>query len=525
MFSGWKKKNDKNSINSALSKSHTLTSLNKINLFSSNENDNIDLNNNSRSSYTGTTKSNDSQNNNDNNFLFDFENIEAPKEEDFGDFRVITNSNFSSKFSPENSNKKYKIDLINLIVINKKSKSKKKLPTIKSYITSIYYNINNTKDKFNMEKFKNPCYIYDTRITEIIGDLDINYSNNCFLYMSYRSGLENFMTIGCGNYTSDCGWGCMLRCCQMMLNRGLIKKELYKLYNEKKIAKNNDILELKKEVLSLFNDRFLSFKELKDNRFLSNLYEKYKEKEDVYELIPPFSIYTLCKLNNCSGIYTSDTKMIKSFIEINKQIFNNSFEIVHFESGIISKKKLYETFCVKRNLEESEEGDKSILINQTTNNSELNNINNNKINDPVDLINIFNYYGVEYQFAKGGFIFISLRLGLRDLDENYFSFIPLLFQKIHNNIGFVSGKKNKAFYFIGQNGDDKLIYADPHLNQKVGNDIISTYEVKDLYLLKIKDLSSGITIGININNSTDFKILLSELQWFNKNYSNIISFK
>ena len=100
-----------------------------------------------------------------------------------------------------------------------------------------------------------------------------------------------------------------------------------------------------------------------------------------------------------------------------------------------------------------------------------------------------------------------------------------MFTKFHNNIGFVSGKRNKAFYFIGFNGDNKLIYADPHLNQKADNDDISSYEIKDLYLLKIKDLSSGITIGININNSTDFQMLISDLQWFNKNYSMIIKFK
>ena len=140
-------------------------------------------------------------------------------------------------------------------------------------------------------------------------------------------------------------------------------------------------------------------------------------------------------------------------------------------------------------------------------------------------INIFDYYGEKYKFVKSGLVFLSLRLGLRDLDEFYFDKIPLLFQRFHNNIGFVSGKKNKAFYFIGFNGDNKLIYADPHLNQKADIFDISSYEVKDLYLLNVKELSSSLTIGININNSTDFKILIYELQWFYKNHSNILTFK
>ena len=542
MFAGGTNKKDKKIFNSVFNMNHIFDDNNNqqisnnnnniiknINLSSKNNNSLINISSNSNSSHL-----NNSQNNNENVF-FDFENIEMPIEEDYGDFRVISNSDTEkSKSSNSNPSVKLKsqkndvkIDLINLIIINKAFKSKNNLPNIKSYIASIYYNKISTKNKFNIDSFKSPCYIYDSIINEIIDDLDINYSNNGFLYMSYRSGFENLNNIGCGNYTSDCGWDCMLRCCQMMLSRGIIKNEIYKLYNNKGIVKKTDIINIIKYVLYLFNDKYIPFKELKKNIFLKNIYEKYKANKNKYELIPPYSIHTLCKLSKCSGVYTSDMKIIKCFIEINEQIFNNNFGIVHFENGIISKKKLLETFCIKKNLENNENEDekKNLIINPITNIEELNNMQNYDKNDPMGAINIFDYYGEEYKFMKSGFIFISLRLGLRDLDEYYFELIPLLFQKFHNNIGFVSGKKNKAFYFIGFNGDNKLIYADPHLNQKAENHDISSFEVKNLYLLDIKELSSSITIGININNSTDLKILIYELQWFNKKYENIMNFK
>ena len=521
MFTGGTKKKDKKIMNSIFSMDDIFDENinNNININTSKNNNNIININNSNNKSTNS----DSQNS-DNDNLFGFENIEAPKEEEFGDFRIIISSTFTSKVSKELSKSKTfqnNVDLLNLIIVNKNNKIKKKLPNLKSYITSIYYTKNNTKDKFNKKTFKSPCQIYDTITKEIISNSDINFSKNSFIYMSYRSDFENLCNLGCGNFTSDCGWGCMLRCCQMMLSRGIIKKELY---NDKNITSAN-ILELKKEVLALFSDKFILIRKLKNNKFLSHFYEKYKSKQDVYELIPPYSIYTLCKLNNSAGSYTSDMKMIKSFIEINRQVFNDEYKIVHFGDGTISRQKLLETFCIKRNLLEKENEYKNIKINPMTNNQELNEINNINIEDPINTINVFDYFGVEYCFAKGGFVFISFRLGLRDLDENYYDFIPLLFTKFHNNIGFVSGKRNKAFYFIGFNGDNKLIYADPHLNQKADNDDISSYEIKDLYLLKIKDLSSGITIGININNSTDFQMLISDLQWFNKNYSMIIKFK
>ena len=529
MFAGGTNKKDKKLVNSIISIEEIFGKENNIPSNNNMENNinNINNNNTSNTSNSNSSQSNYSSNNNEGEY-FGFENIELPKEEIMGDYCIVSNSNFSDSSSNFNSCKtlkldKKKVDLIDLIIINKNFKSKKNMASIKSYITSMYYNKNSTKNKFDMKTFKSPCYIYDSNIKEILGDLDINFSHNLFLYMSYRSGFESMKNVGCGPYTSDCGWGCMLRCCQMMLSRGIIKRELYKLQNSIKTINNNDLIDLKKDTLCLFNDNFIPFKNLKNNRYLSELYQKYHMKENEYELIPPYSIYVLCKLSKSSGVYTSDMKMIKCFIEINEQLFSKSFKIAHFENGIIEKKKILETFCIKRDLSKEVE-EKNIIINPLTNiePTSYENINNN---EPLNTLNIFDYYGEEYTFEKAGLIFISLRLGLRELDSYYYNVIPLLFEKFHNNIGFVSGKKNKAFYFIGFNGDNKIIYADPHLNQRAEIDGFSTYEIKDLYLLDVKELSSGLTIGININNSTDFKILVSELHWFYKNHPNVMTFK
>ena len=107
-----------------------------------------------------------------------------------------------------------------------------------------------------------------------------------------------------------------------------------------------------------------------------------------------------------------------------------------------------------------------------------------------------------FKFSIAGIIFISLILGLRNLDESYFDIILLLFNNfiIISNLYLVKVLN----LFIWFNRDHKLLYAYPHLNQKAENHDISSYEIKDLYLLDIKELSGGITIGININNSTDF---------------------
>ena len=310
--------------------------------------------------------------------------------------------------------------------------------------------------------------------------------------MSYRTGLVNtsFLPGNKNKYTSDCGWGCMLRCSQMMLSRGFILKKIYDLKQNKKEI-NMD--EIKKEIILLFYDKFLELEKIGKNEQIFEIYKKLlKDKIEVAELIPPYSIYILTLLGQCPNVFTSDHKMISCFLKINKTLFNECIKMIHLKDGIIYKKKLYKKFCTKI---ESE-----------------NDIKNGKGNN-----NYIEYKSEKYIFNKGGLIFISLRLGLHKIESLYVQMLPKLFNNLHNNIGFVSGKKKRAFYFIGMVGD-KLIFADPHLNQKIETDEkkFPTYSVNDLFLMSIKELSSEITVGVAIFSKEDFLQFFLDIEWFNQ---------
>ena len=78
-------------------------------------------------------------------------------------------------------------------------------------------------------------------------------------------------------------------------------------------------------------------------------------------------------------------------------------------------------------------------------------------------------------------------------------------------------KKNRVYYFIGIQGNNNLIFADPHYNQYTTNSPDRDYEsyyTENLYLMDIKDLSSELTLGIGIFNSNQFTKFLDELNWF-----------
>ena len=472
---------------------------------------------------------------------FDFEKIEL-KEEEIGDFTEISLSSLNSKKSKSKeeeindqktlllniykqlnlsninssnnnssnnlsktcinlgrtNNNKYNI--IKIMSVLKSVKMNSWKDNFKSLISTLYYNGYALSKKFDKNNPNIPLYIFDNKITNVV-NAEIKFLFKTFLYMSYRSGLINLNSIGGGDYTSDCGWGCMLRCCQMMLSKGIIQKKINDHFKNKNYSINFKALEyIRKEALYLFTDNYLQLKDIKNHQDFKYYWEQYKslikinsEYKSISEVIPPYSIHILCILGKISGEYTSDIKIIKLFKKINSQLFPD-FNIIILECGYISKRKLILSFC------------EEYVETKTLNSNYLDTIT---------------YNGTDYVFKKEGIVFISFRLGLNELDPNYYDIIPLFFEKFRNNLGFVSGKKNRAYYFVGIDANKKLIFFDPHYNQKITNDLEKDYEsyyTENIYLLDIKDLSSELTLGIGIYNFNQFKQFLEDIKWFADNF-------
>ena len=471
-----------------------------------NTNKNVSNNNNNINNINIISTEEKKEENKINDFEGYDENINQKKEKDIiNDFEIC--DNFEQDFDLNDANiddfniepisksdiilDKMEINLWGVIPISFQMKKAKK-DYMKSLMSSVVYNGVKFKDKLSEASDKS-IIIYDS----LINNFNIKKIKNYFVYMSYRNGLYNtrFFPGGKNNYSSDCGWGCMVRCCQMMLSRAFIKFRLNELIDVQE-DKDIELKNVKEEVIYFFYDKFISIQDIHINKSIFEIYKNIlKKKINVIEIIPPYSIYILTLLGNCPNIHTSDHNMIKTIIKINKTLFNENIAMVHFISSV-NKKKIIENFCEKIDSNLNEDNDDFLIYNSN-----------------------------KYLFKKNGIVFISLRLGLQKIDTSYIEMIPKIFNNLHNNIGFVSGKKKSAYYFIGIT-DNKLIFADPHFNQDQEKDEqkFPSYSINELFLMPIKEICSELTLGVTICSKNELEQFFDDLSWFKEINPEFIGF-
>ena len=329
---------------------------------------------------------------------------------------------------------------------------------------------------------------------------------NKILLITYRSKYRR--QINSKNnyvYSSDCGWGCMIRSSQMIFARMIYKifKYLYKnQYNSETIIIST---------IPYFMDDFLTLSDIKESEYIIlgldsyieqlKKYLKEKIEKNQYKdfhikaIDPPFSIQKICIIGELfgrtCGEWFSDFELPKIY-EIINSTFNiiPNLSIMHFNSNIELSTVLEK--CFEKNLEAK---DPNIFENNCY-------INNKK---------------EKYKFKKMGAIYVSVRLGVTTISPEYFPSIKRLFE-CRQFLGFIGGKVDSASYFFGYCGDN-LLYLDPHINQGsepfLDEKSKNTYMNKTVYELNFNSLQCAFTIGFLFRNLYEFTQLLDFFKKFN----------
>jgi cysteine protease ATG4 len=330
-----------------------------------------------------------------------------------------------------------------------------------------------------------------------------NYNDNNVLkhglyyiiYMTYRNdfkGIQGKAKL----YTTDCGWGCMLRSAQMMLANALYKIKEFEHKQQTNIFNDFIRRDIVRKTVALFLDSPIPYSDLLDNKDFDRVVEKLSDdvnvvKEDIQMITPPFSIQNICKFGELRdkevGDWYSDVNMTGIFQQINTEFRPvGDFEIISFKEGVI-----YQNDIIASCFEET-------------------------IEQPSKESNVLSYNDKNYKFKSKGIIFLSLRLGLDKLEPMYHNLIPKFFD-IPNNIGIIGGKSYSAHYFIGvSNG--RLMYLDPHINQKSISykelrERYTTYLEKEVYLLEVKNMSPAFTVGFYFRSFYEYIELISAFKY------------
>ena len=385
-------------------------------------------------------------------------------------------------------------------------------------------------------------------------------------WFSYRKNFEQIKNKD-NIYTSDAGWGCMLRASQMILAQGLCKlssieklnvfinQYLAYFYDNKipiklmcKKEKNNDTKKEKEEKnedkkINANNEVYEDFEVIDKEKYfafsfidlsselIKGLENMSKRRSDKEYLIPPFSLRSLIKVEKYInkdgkkvGEWFSNYDTIRLIQIINQEMNSKNdcdFQVLNFNEGII-----YIEDIIKNCFEE-------YMPNKDIQEFELLTLSSSESDDNFSIDNeLYIYKDKKYKFKKKFIFFVSVRHGLYLLDEDMYNDVLKIFD-IKTNIGFIGGKSSRAFYFIGK-CEDNVIFLDPHYVQdtiplnKFGTDSVQdTYIPNDIFYMSIKELSPSFTIGFAIKDMKSFKNFMKSLYeqnyFINKKYSNKVS--
>jgi len=284
------------------------------------------------------------------------------------------------------------------------------------------------------------------------------------IWITYR---RYFAPIGgMGGPTSDRGWGCMLRCGQMMLAQVLLLRHLGRKWR----WEDDRIDDIYLKILRLFEDK----------------------KACIY------SIHQIASMGEAEGKAIGQWFGPNTIAQVLKRIAvydRWSDVVIHVAlDNLVVLDEIRKACKASAPSSSSEEDSGEIPKNVTF---------SNFVNDGDEKGN----ETAAQSKWRPLFLVIPLRLGLTEINPIYFSSIKKCFM-LHQSVGIVGGKPNHAHYFIGFIGQE-LIYLDPHTEQNTvdleqRNASDQTYHCSASSRMLFHKLDPSIALGFYCETEHDF---------------------
>lgn len=275
-------------------------------------------------------------------------------------------------------------------------------------------------------------------------DLDaFNEDIRSLLWFTYR---KNFKPIGGTGPTSDSGWGCMLRCGQMMLAQAMTLRHLGKKWRWK--PKTADLtymmilksfLEKKDSLYSIHQIAQMGVSEGKQigQWFGPNTVSQVIKKLTMFDEWSNFSVHVAMD----NTVVIEDIKKLCKSSYSSMECFGACTSPLDGETSSGAVVRRDQCSCGKSNTDRTSANRRSISKAGSYRRT----------------------HSLSQKHWRPLLLFIPLRLGLSEINPAYYRGLKACLT-IQGSLGFIGGKPNHAYYFIGFNAH-RLIYLDPHTTQ------------------------------------------------------------
>ncbi|XP_075261964.1 cysteine protease ATG4A-like [Convolutriloba macropyga] len=312
------------------------------------------------------------------------------------------------------------------------------------------------------------------------------------LLMTYRKG---FSAIGGTELTSDRGWGCMLRCGQMMLAQTLLclwvgrdwlwqnsNSEHEKIYQ--KILEQ--FLDYKNSLYSVHQIAQMGVSEGKSvgEWFGPNTVAQVLKKLSMFDEFTPY----------CVHVAMDNTIVIDDVYALCKALpfryAQNQKEATNVDDGTPSS---------ELDPEVVQSGTRSYSSGSSNSNRSSGENSKNRENHCLNS-------------WRPILLIVPLRLGLTDINSSYIDPIKECFH-MEETMGIIGGRPNSAYYFIGYQGSF-LLYLDPHDTRPTVATVTddSSYHCDTAKRMPFTALDPSLAIGFLLQSQAQFDTWCSKLR-------------
>ena len=289
-----------------------------------------------------------------------------------------------------------------------------------------------------------PAFLFSTSFSSQTLEKDFFPRFSLVPWMTYR---KDFISIE--GYTSDCGWGCMLRSAQMMLAESLFRRECLQ---GSSVASRS----LRENILKLFAD-----------------------SPDC-----PYSIHEMClrarKYGKKAGEWFEPTSTLLIACELLKdRMALDHIRAIVARDGILDASSLLDDDFLGSQIEEEEE---EVLL------------EGEKV-DPL--------LNPRKQVKTSVLLLVPLRLGLREINDEIYGEVLIQAMRFPQSVGMIGGKPAHSLYFCGSQGR-KLIFLDPHKVQSANDRSLRSYQCFEPRSMPVKDIDPSLALGFLVSSYMDF---------------------